>query len=187
MDESAAVELVTSLYGSLFAPLVRYAAHVCGSIPIAEETVQDTFLLLYRTLRSGRAVENPRAWAFTVVRRALGRNEHEPLLGRVAHLPLDCLDDLRATGVPEPMPPGVEAEEVNRLLSVLTAREREVALLRMAGLKYREIGAELGISLKSVHTMLVRSLRKLQKARQTGLPRSRHSNHVETRAPRTLQ
>jgi RNA polymerase sigma-70 factor, ECF subfamily len=187
MEEPEAVELVASLYDSLFACLVRYAAQLCGSVPVAEETVQDAFLLLYRTLRSGRRLENPRAWAFTVVRRALGRNVREPLLGRVSHVSLEYLDALPISGCPDPLPPGIEADDVSRLLAVLTPREREVILLRMAALRYREIGEELGISLKSVHTMLVRALRKLQKARREGALGGRNSSHVEQKPPKTLQ
>lgn len=187
MNQEDAGDLVASLYDSLFPCLVRYAAHLCGSVPVAEETVQDTFLLLYRSIRSGRRVENPRAWAFTVVRRALARNDREPLLGRVPHVSLDCLDAQLVRGAPAALPPAVEAADVDRLLLVLTSREREVVLLRAASLRYREIGDELGISLKSVYTMLVRALRKLQRVREEERAGRGPSSHVERQPRRSLQ
>ena len=62
--------------------------------------------------------------------------------------------DIRAVGNdPGPIPAGV-----------LTVREEEVVLLRLQSLKYREIASQLGISDKSVCTLLARALKKLQAA-----------------------
>ena len=67
-----------------------------------------------------------------------------------------------------------EAVDLQRLLAVLTPREEEVVLLRLASLKYREIADELGISPKTVSTLLTRALKKLERAAagQPGDPRS---------------
>ena len=52
-------------------------------------------------------------------------------------------------------------------LSILTPREEEVILLRLQSLKYREIGEQLGISSKSVCTLLARALKKLKASAHT--------------------
>jgi len=49
-------------------------------------------------------------------------------------------------------------------LTSLTPREQEVVLLRLSSLKYREIGARLNISAKTVSVLLTRAVRKLRQA-----------------------
>jgi DNA-directed RNA polymerase specialized sigma24 family protein len=56
---------------------------------------------------------------------------------------------------------GVQMAEVTRLFSRLSAREEEVVLLRLEGLKFREIGDSLGISPKSADTLFARAFRKI--------------------------
>ena len=56
----------------------------------------------------------------------------------------------------------IESDELEHLLRLLTEREREVLLLRLGSLKYREIGEQLGISVKTVHTLLTRALGKIR-------------------------
>jgi RNA polymerase sigma factor (sigma-70 family) len=56
-------------------------------------------------------------------------------------------------------------------LRVLSPREEDVVLLRLQSMKYREIGQQLGISSKSVCTLLARAVKKLQlfsRSRQSG-------------------
>ncbi len=79
---------------------------------------------------------------------------------------------------------GFETDEVTRLL---TKREQEVLLLRMEGLKYREIGGELGLTIQSVSTLLSRALRKLQGVLGTKPREGTPSSHVEEPARQTLQ
>ena len=47
---------------------------------------------------------------------------------------------------------------------MLSPREEEVLLLKLEALKYREIAAQLGISMNSANTLLARALRKLKEA-----------------------
>ena len=54
-----------------------------------------------------------------------------------------------------------EPDDINGRLSVLSRREAEVILLRMQAMKYREIGSQLGISSKTVGTLLTRAIQKL--------------------------
>jgi RNA polymerase sigma-70 factor (ECF subfamily) len=186
MDEHRATEVVTSFYGSFYPSLVRYAAHITGSLDLAQDIVQEAFMRLYRALREGQSIANPKAWAFTVVRhescaRLRQRNDE-----RLAHQGLDALEDLpvgRWAGVV----PGFEGDDVARLVSLLSKREQEALLLRMEGLKYREIGGELGISIQSVSTLLSRALRKLQAVLGPKTKEALPSTHVEESVRRTLQ
>jgi len=186
VDEQVATERILALYDSLCGPLLRYAIRSCGSPDVAEDIVQEVFMRLYRTLREGQRVDNPRAWAFAVVRREIGKWATEPL-GRAAMQPLEILDSLPA-GNSAPDMRAIERSELERLFGVLTHREEEVLLLRLGALKYREIADQLRISTKSVCTMLARALRKLQRAANAE-PRleEQAKSHVGSRAPKTLQ
>jgi RNA polymerase sigma factor (sigma-70 family) len=154
-------------------------------LEVSEDLVQETFMLLYRALRQGQKIENPKGWTLCVVRRQVGKEMRYSRRGGL-HESLDVLETLPA-GRMNPEEAEWERDEVSRLFSVLTRREEEVILLRMQAMKYREIGAHLGISPNSVNILLARALRKLQKAahlRSTGEP---IANALEKAISRTLQ
>ncbi len=186
MNERCASEVVTSFYASFYPSLVRYAAHITRSLDLAQDIVQEAFMRLYQGLREGRRIDSPKAWAFTVVRhecyaRLRRRNDE-----RLACQSLDVLDDLPIQqGAGEV--PGFENDEVARLLSRLSKREQEVLLLRMEGLKYREIGGELGLSIQSVSTLFSRALHKLQPELEAQRNEAAPSIHVEDSIRTTLQ
>ncbi|MCE5308658.1 MAG: sigma-70 family RNA polymerase sigma factor [Acidobacteriales bacterium] len=176
MEEAEATELINDLYGVLYSPLLRYTAHMTGRLELAEDIVQEAFTRLYRDLRRGHRIDNPRAWAFAVVRREVGRHWKkaeiwgilEPLerAEKVADGSLTALDSLMK-------------DEVSILLSALSPREAEVVLLRLGSLKYREIGAELGMGVKSVGTLLARALKKLRRVLADGPENLSFKRHVQ--------
>lgn len=186
MDESRATELVTSFYASFYPSLVRYAAHMTGSLDLAQDIVQEAFMRLYRALRQGQAIDHPKAWAFTVVRHESCARLRQRNGERLAHQSLDVLEDL-PVGSWAGVVAGFENDDVARVISRLSKREQEVLLLRMEGLKYREIGGELGLSIQSVSTLLSRALRKLQAVLGTKTTEATASIHVEPPARQTLQ
>lgn len=174
---------MTLLFESWYSSLVRYAWRATGSFETAEDLVQEAFMDLYRELRRGTTIDNPKAWTLVVARRKVGKHTR----GRSMEV-VEDLDSLPAT------PAGVELDDVTKLLWVLSPREEEVLLLRMGGLKYEEIASQLGITANSVNTLLARALRKLQKAAGTkpGDPPSGTSDRPSTRGarnahPKTLQ
>ena len=186
MTVAEASALVSSLFATWYSSLVRYAVRFTGSVDIAEDLAQEVFLRLYRELRHERDIRDPKAWTLCVLRHEIGRVMRTQNRDQGIHLSLEALENLPATDF-ETGESGVETDEVTRLFSVLTPREEEVILLRLASLKYREIADRLGISTSSVNTLLTRALRKLQgvakrkPAEYTAMEKSaRH-------APKTLQ
>ena len=159
-----------------YSPLVRYATTVGGSLALAEDLVQEVFLRLYREMRGGKEIKNPKAWMVCVLRHEVAKHA---LREKKEHLLLQWLKvsnpisfgPLGTSDGPSGDEPEIELDDVTRFFSVLTAREREVMLLRMTALKYREIAEELGISTNSVSTLLARALRKLQKLLKVGMER----------------
>ena len=186
LRRAEASELVHLLFGCWYPTLVRLAFRATGSLEVSEDLVQETFMLLYRALRHGQKIDNPKGWTVCVVRRQVSKQMRKSRRDGGIHESLDVLDTLPAGRVG---PDGAEWErdEAARLFSVLTQREEEVILLRMQAMKYREIGAHLGISPNSVNTMLARALRKLQTAahkRSAGEP---IANAPEKAISKTLQ
>jgi RNA polymerase sigma-70 factor (ECF subfamily) len=182
VGQAEASELVHTLFGCWYPTLVRYAFRATGSLEISEDLVQETFMLLYRALREGQTIDNPKGWTVCVVRRQIGKH----MRNHRRNESLDVLDTLPAGRV-EPEAMESDRDVATKLFSVLTRREEEVILLRMQAMKYREIGAHLSISPNSVNTLLARALRKLQLAarkRSTGDP---IANVLETVISKTLQ
>jgi RNA polymerase sigma-70 factor (ECF subfamily) len=159
-DEADACQLVASLYRSWYLPVVRYAQHKIRDHGLAEDIVHDAFMALYSDLRSGNTVHKPKAWLFLAVRRRIAdhyrRSSREEAWGQQER-------DFDKVAAPSP-PPGVENSGLKGLFGILSGREREVLLLRIASLKYREIGEELGISSNSVSQLLARPIKKLRGA-----------------------
>ena len=186
MDERATTELVNELWDSLYSPLLRYAVRACGRMDMAEDVVQEVFMKLYRALREGQAVQNPRAWAYTIVRHDIGKRASAYRRFGASHESVEVLESVAAPNWQEAFR-GHEKDELNRLLQSLTPREEEVVLLRIGALKYREIAAELHISTQSVFTLLTRSLRKLRVAMGNAAPKEQPRSHAGSRPPKTLQ
>ena len=154
---------VSSYFDNWYTPLVRYALRATGSLSLAEDLVQEAFLKLYRRLREGMRIEKPKAWIMCVLRHDIGKLMHSQSTERNLHEPLDVLDGVPA-GWTYQEQTATEFAGVSRFFSKLTRREEEVTLLRLAGLKHREIAEQLGMSPNSVGTLLARALRKLQMA-----------------------
>jgi RNA polymerase sigma-70 factor (ECF subfamily) len=152
------IERVNRLFDGWYGVLVNYALGLTGRLELAEEVVQEAFYLLYRELASGKKIANEKAWTFCVVRRETGRQVYRY---RLREISLDSPEFIREDGrnIQEPSD---EIDRLSNLFSLLSPREEEVMLLCMESLKYREIGAVLGISSNSVATLHRRAIRKLR-------------------------
>ncbi len=159
--------LVDGLYRDWYACLVRYALSVAGSLQTAEDVVQESFMALYRELLDGQHIDSPKGWTLCVVRRELIKltRQQERHGG-----PFQSLSDFADF-------PDRHADEqgqctqdwtIGDLLGVLSRREQEVILMRVKGLKYRQIASALGVSINSVKTLLARALKKMRKVSETG-------------------
>jgi RNA polymerase sigma factor (sigma-70 family) len=185
MSPDEADRLITDLFDSSYYMLVRYSLRAVQDRSIAEDVVQQALMLLYRNIRQGTVIDNPKAWTFSVIRRLISQHLRTQQRQTALHEPLSVLDDSPAQVV-NPKEPGGDLNEVNKLFSVLSPREKDVIALRMTSLKYREIADRLGISPKSVNTLLARALRKLQKAVNAKSKQGPGSKHVESISTKTL-
>ncbi|MCP5118791.1 MAG: sigma-70 family RNA polymerase sigma factor, partial [bacterium] len=139
MTPEEASRLVKSLFLSWYSSSVRYAYRLCGSVEVAEDAVQSAFQSLYLALIDGKQVIDPKRWTLCVVRRNIGKYHRGQRLHGEQLLPVEEFDEM-----PDPRAQ-VEPDELTELFGVLTSREEEVLLLRMNGLRYKEIAEDLGI------------------------------------------
>lgn len=184
MTRPEASAVVQSLFSGWYPTLVRSILRAAGSQETAEDLVQDTFLLLYMALREGQRIENPKGWTLCVLRRQMGALWRS-LDHHARYDSLDVLDRL-PEGRTEPDVPLVSVDPAAALLDLLSSRESEVLLLRMQGMKYREIAEHLGISANSVSTLLARALRKLQQAAKDKTAREAIGNALDQDLSETL-
>jgi len=184
---TAQSELVTSLFVSVGPSLFRYVARATGSLELADDIVQDAFLVLYRKLCLGERIKNPSAYVFGVARNQVRKHARSQRQRGEVLVARDILDETCAAA-DRPVDTLADLDEVTAVFSVLTEREEAVVLLRLQSLKYREIAEQLGISPKTVATLLARAISKLQKAikaRRQG--RRPVPIKVMKRVPETLQ
>jgi len=185
MNERDASLLIDEVYDSLYVHLVNYAVHLGSSVELAEDAAQETFLRLYRALRDGQTIREPKAWAYTVMRHEMGKQLHGHAEQTVTAEGWRSLEE-SSCGNDAASERFVIADELEHLLDLLTEREKEVLLLRLGSLKYREIGEQLGISVKTVHTLLTRALGKLQQ-RMPETPGRKEDASVAEKPRPTLQ
>jgi len=152
-------QIICSLFHEWGEYLFRYAFRLTHSPETSDDLVQEAFLSLYVELQRGREMTNPRAWMIGLISHKAARVYRELRRWTTDQQPVDSL------AAPEHGPPShwdASEDELSPLLQRLSAREAEVVLLRLQSLKYREIAEQLGISHKSVATLLARALGKMQ-------------------------
>jgi RNA polymerase sigma-70 factor, ECF subfamily len=150
-----------SLYGELRTPLMRYLMCLGLSRDESQDVVQDAFLSLHRYLSGGGQREDIRSWLFRVAHNQARNRQNSYARRNCAPLePGTEMISERAT--PERLV--LEKEKLRRLqnaIAQLSGPERECIFLRAEGLRYREIGAVLGLATSTVADMVDRTIRKL--------------------------
>lgn len=157
---------VVVLFDELRDRLLRYL--LCLGVPLhdGEEIVQESFLLLFKHLQGGKSQQNLRGWLFRVARNLAFRFHRDNLVNHAVPI------DENLLGLKEPAEDNPEQNLHNQqrqksLLAVVKAlpeQDQVCLFLRADGMRYREIGTTLGMSLGSVATSLARSLAKLARA-----------------------
>jgi RNA polymerase sigma-70 factor (ECF subfamily) len=167
-DETALEGEVTRLFDELRRPLHRYLTGFRLSVHDSEEVAQEVFLALFRHLRAVRPRENLRGWVFRVGHNlALKRLAAARDLQRYEAAAADRVTDGPSDPRPGPEDQLSQRQRRRRLVAVVAAlphRDQCCLRLRAEGLRYREIGEVLGMSLGAVALSLARSLARLSRA-----------------------
>ena len=144
-------------------PVYCYVVRFCGDAVEAEDFTQEAFLRLYQHLREGHEVANVRSWVFQVARNLVISETRKAKLRQAS-------PDLRvATEMPSLEPSSedivLKSERESELLEAvhsLTDLQQQCLHLRAEGLRYREIGEVLGLSVVSVADALKRGIRRMK-------------------------
>ncbi|MGH9626805.1 MAG: RNA polymerase sigma factor [Bryobacteraceae bacterium] len=184
MDRDEASRLVDGLFRSMYGICVRYTFRITGSLELSEDIAQQAFMMLYRSLREGGTIDNPRGWLFCVIRREIIHHEERE---RRHGGPFEELTEFAQPPDSRQFSAYAHDDELGPLLDVLSRRELEVVLLRLESLKYAEIASQLGISTNTVKTLLTRGLKKLQKAAEDKSFGERFRIDDREKTGRTLQ
>jgi RNA polymerase sigma factor (sigma-70 family) len=179
MDRDSASTEVEKLFDKWYPYLVRYGRRLCREQAVVEDCVQQVMLLFFRELRNGADIPNPKAWTLLVLRREILRF----LRRERNHV---VLEDHLASALAAEDHPGVpvELDSIDSFLSLLSPREAEVLLLRMNGLKYREIATTLRIGGNSVNRFLARAITKIRAWRNVA---EADRGRIGTREPQPQQ
>lgn len=128
----------------------------------AEELMQETFLKIWTSAGGYQSQGKPLAWMFTIARNLcymrFRDQKHEADIG---------LSDLSEQELGDFCPQIEDAADkmvLNAALQILKEEERQIVLLHTtAGMKHREIAADLQIPLATVLSKYNRAMKKLQK------------------------
>jgi len=158
-------ERVHALFDQLHVPVFRYLLRRTRDSGRAEDLTQETFLRLVRHLRENRALDNPKAWLFTVANNlAIDASRNESHFKDLDEAHWKQIEDSNSEIQADPERVMLQRERVDRLhIAVLnlTPLQRECLHLRAEGLRYREIAALLEISSSTVMDAVRRATIKL--------------------------
>ena len=151
-------QVAATLFEEQRQSLCRYLVSLGLRPQVASEVAQESFLKLYRHLRSNGRKENLRGWVF-----------------RVAHNL--AMNELTRLGTADADPPAVEVdpggdpeqallqkERMRRMQAAirkLPRRQQQCLHLRAEGLRYREIAGILGIGISSVAESVHKAMESL--------------------------
>jgi RNA polymerase sigma-70 factor (ECF subfamily) len=130
----------------------------------AEDIAQESFIRFFRARTQKEVILQPRAWIFRVAHNLLvdqGRKKKPELLDSDGWLRLENRLLVK---------PGAEAKlELSQLpWKRLSPMELGCLRLRAEGLKFREIGEALGLSVSTVVSYISRAVKKLQATENEG-------------------
>jgi RNA polymerase sigma-70 factor (ECF subfamily) len=152
VDIEDSTELVADLVRRDYERLVRSVALACGSMPEAEDAVQEALARAWDRASRGQSFEQPGAWVVTVALnltrsgwRRRGRHDR-------------AVEQLAATLTSTVDPVADEHVDLKAAVDRLPRRQREVVVLHyFLGFDVTSIASSLGVSAGTVKTALFRA------------------------------
>jgi RNA polymerase sigma-70 factor (ECF subfamily) len=148
-------EAFSGFYEEALPRVYGYFLHRCGgSVPLAEDLTQETFLAAVAELKKGRRVEAPIRWIYGIARHKL--LDHYRRRERLEHAPALIPDvDQDETSLDEN---ALDAHDraVAALAAVAASQRAVLVLCYLDGFSVQEIASALGKSTAAVHSLLER-------------------------------
>ncbi|MCC5930718.1 MAG: RNA polymerase sigma-70 factor [Cyclobacteriaceae bacterium] len=151
------------LFRNFYAPLTSYACRFLNDTEEAEEVVQDLFYNLWKNRERFHIEDSVKAYLYRAVRNTcINKTKHDKIKRAFADLNLQQINQDEKRTLDE-----LEAKElavlIEKGISEMPQERRKVFLMsREEGLKYREIAAELGISVKTVENQMGKALQHMR-------------------------
>ena len=164
-QKQGAAQRVQELYDEHYAACYRFLVFDGATSDESIDFLQEAFLRLYQSLKSGTRIENPRAWLIRVLQRLrideFRRTARECAL---VDFPEDVLPGVQVAENPESELLGLErSRQLEQAVRQLTKRQYQYLALRAEGMKFREIAETFDVSIGSVSDACARALKKLGK------------------------
>jgi RNA polymerase sigma-70 factor, ECF subfamily len=161
--EPSAARETEDLFAENRDSLVRYLRHQLGDYAVAEDIAQESFIRFFQARSQGEDVLQPRAWLFRVAHNLLidyGRKKKPELLDADGWLRVGSME--------------ARAEVLALPWHKLTNLEFQCLQLRSEGLKFREVGEVLDLTISTVASYVARALKKLQETETKDSAASEH-------------
>lgn len=157
------------LFDELWQPVYKYLFRVGLRSEEAEDIAQEAFLRLFKHLLEQRREENLQGWIFRVAHNlAVDQYKRQRLFTLKSPQEWTELSGLLPDQTPNPEERLLDEERIARIdqrLAMLTSRQAQCLDLRMEGLRYREIGDLLGVTVSTVVQSLDLATRKLRNSK----------------------
>lgn len=150
------------LYHLLCSRLIHFSASVCGSFHLAEEVVSDVFVSIWQKKEQLTGVENPKVYLYVCTKNhtinAMKRKQLQVV-------PFDTFYTEALSIVPdveEHLLSSQVARKIESAISSLPPRCQLIfRLIKMDGLRYKEVAELLDISSKTVDAQLTIAVKKV--------------------------
>lgn len=158
------IKAFESVFRLYYTPLCLYAASITGRREIAEEIVQELFYICWKERESLHLLCSLKSYLYKAARnRSLQYLEHRAVCHR--HEEKVQASPLSRSPSPEEE---LEYKELQKIVARALARlpERRRLIFRMhrtEGMKYTEIAARLGLSVKTIEAEMTKALQMLRK------------------------
>ncbi|MCI7262664.1 MAG: RNA polymerase sigma factor [Otoolea sp.] len=155
-------EAFQRLYQNTDKTIYGFILSIVKNTADAEELMQETYLKIWTSAGSYHSQGKPLAWMFTIARNLcymkFRDQKHEADVG------LEDLSELETAEFCPQIEDAADKLVLQAALQILNEEERQIVLLRTAaGLKHREIAADLELPLATVLSKYNRAMKKLQK------------------------
>lgn len=152
------------LFSAYYKDIYRYLYSLCRDVSLAEDLTSEVFLEVVKSINSFRAESDVKTWLFSIARyRWLNYLRKKKRTIQTAEL--DELTEREHPNIVSAEKTMLDRELVERIYAIINEereRPREVALLRIDGYSFYEIGKRLGISENSARVIFFRTREKIR-------------------------
>lgn len=150
---------INELFKLVQEPLYRYIVSLVGSRALAEDILQEVFILIYRKLRWLREPELFRPWAYRIATREAFKH-----LKRERRWTDSSVDETVLEDLPAPMRDSLTPELISQLVEQVSPASRAVIVLHyLHEMPLAEVADVMGLALGTVKSRLAYGLDSLRK------------------------